>query len=158
MPLGERSGVTIPVDRPMTPGSKFGPMPVWSAIEMTFVELWFEAVPRTIVMAPVEFVLGPIRRAIMIAFVEFVIEPGTRAMKITPGVAARIVLTDTVTVNIPMSGWIKFFKTAASIRTASAALFALGPGITVQGHDNANQYNADDDDLFLHGLPPCFQD
>jgi hypothetical protein len=141
MPLEERSGATMPVDRSMTPASKFGPMPVRSAIEMTFVELWFEA----------------IRRAVMIAPVELVIEPGTRAMKITPGVAAWIVLADTMTVNIPMSGWIKFFKTAASIRTACAALFALGPGITVQGHNDANQYNADDD-LFLHGLPPCFQD
>ena len=80
-------------------------------------------------MAPLEFVLGPVPRAIVLTLVEIWFEPGSRAIKMTPGLIARIAVTDAVTVKILISGSLKFLKPAASIRTAVAALFALGPGI-----------------------------
>ena len=80
-------------------------------------------------MAPLEFVLGPVCRAIMTSLGEFILEPGARAIKITPGVMAPIAVTDAVTVKILISGSLKFLNTAASIRTAVAGSFALGPGI-----------------------------
>jgi hypothetical protein len=103
--------MTMPVNRPMTPAPKFGPIPVW----------------RTIVMTLVEFAIEPMRRAIVIALLEFVIEPGARAIKMTPGLIAPIAVTDAVPVKILISGSIKFLKASASIRTAVAASFALGP-------------------------------
>jgi len=81
-------------------------------------------------MAPLEFVLGPVSRARMTSLREFVLEPGARSIKITPGVTAPIAVTDAVTVKILISGSLKFLKPAASIRTAIAASFALGPGIS----------------------------
>jgi hypothetical protein len=60
---------------------------------------------------------------------EFILEPGARAIKITPGVMAPIAVTDAVPVKILISGSLKFLKPAASIRTAVAASFALGPRI-----------------------------
>ena len=43
-----------PVDRSMTPGPKFGPMPERRTIVMTPVEFWFEAVRRALVTTLVE--------------------------------------------------------------------------------------------------------
>ena len=106
----ERSGVTMPVDRPMSPVAVFGPEPLGHAPGIS----------------PVEFVFGPVRRTIMTSLVQFVLEPGARAIKITPGVIAPIA----VPVKILICGSIKFLNAAASIRTAVAASFALGPGIT----------------------------
>jgi len=88
----------MPVDRPMTPAPKFGPMPVGRKIVMTLVKFWFEAVRR--------------------------------AIKMLPGTIARAAVTDAVPVKIVISGPISFLKMVASIRTAVAASFALGPGIT----------------------------
>jgi len=88
----------MPVDRPMTPAPKFGPIPVGRTIGMTLLEFWFEA--------------------------------GPRAIKMLPGTIARAAVTDAVPVKIVISGPISFLKMVASIRTAVAASFALGPGIT----------------------------
>ena len=48
----------------------------------------------------------------------------------TPEMIARAAVTDAVTVKIVISEAISFLKMVASIRTAVAASFALGPGIT----------------------------
>ena len=101
----------MPVDRSMSPVAVFGPEPVGHAPGMPAME----------------FVFGPVRRTIMTSLVEFVLEPGARAIKITPGVMAPIAVTDAVAVKILISGSIKFLNAAASIRTAVAASFALGP-------------------------------
>jgi hypothetical protein len=45
----------------------------------------------------------------------------------TPGLIARIAVTDAVPVKILISGSIKFLRPAASIGTAVAASFAFGP-------------------------------
>jgi hypothetical protein len=80
-------------------------------------------------MPPLEFVLGPVCRAIMTSLREFVLEPGARAIKITPGLMAPIAVTDPAPVKILISGSLKFLNAAASIGTAVAASFALGPRI-----------------------------
>jgi hypothetical protein len=76
----------------------------------------------------------------------------------TPGTIAGAAITDTVPVKISISEPIPTLKLVSSIPTAVAASFALGPGITGKGHNKSNQYNADNNDLFLHDLPPCSQD
>jgi hypothetical protein len=125
-PPVEAAGVTMPVDRPMTPAPKFRPMPVRRTIVMPSVEFWFE--------------------------------PGSRAIKMLPEMIAGTAVTDSLPVKIAVSGPIPWLKLVASIWAAIAASFAQGPGITGQGHHKSNQYNADDDDLFFHGLSPCFRD
>jgi hypothetical protein len=100
----------------------------------------------------------PVRRAIVMALVEFWFKPGSRAIKMLPGMIAGAAVTDTVPIKIVTSGPIRFLKLVASIRTAVADSFALGPGISGQGHHKSNQYNADNNDPFFHGLPPCFRD
>jgi hypothetical protein len=105
--------------------------------------------------SPVEL---PVRRAIVMALVEFWFKPGSRAIKMLPGMIAGAAVTDTVPIKIVTSGPIRFLKLVASIRTAVADSFALGPGISGQGHHKSNQYNADNNDPFFHGLPPCFRD
>ena len=111
LPHEERFGATMPVYRSMTPLAVFGP----------------EAVGHGSKMPPVEFGFGPVRRARMTSFGEFVLEPGARAIKITPGLIARIAVTDAVPVKILIPGSIKFLRPAASIGTAVAASFAFGP-------------------------------
>ena len=51
----ETSGVIVPVDRPVSPGPKFGPVPVRRTIMMTPVKFWFVAVRRAMAIAFVKF-------------------------------------------------------------------------------------------------------
>ena len=104
----------MPVDRSMTPMAVTRPEPVGHGS----------------MMLPVEFGFWQVRRAIVTSLEGFVLEPGTRAIKMTPGLIARIAVTDAVPVHILISGSIKFLRPAASIGTAVAASFAFGPGST----------------------------
>jgi hypothetical protein len=130
------------------------------------VEFWFEAVRRAIVVAPLEFVRGPVRGAAVASLWVWVLEPGARALKMTPAVMARITFADAVSdsssvmapVKFTISGFDNFLNRAASTRTVVAVSLTLRPGIAGQGHNKTHQYDTDDNDLFLHGLPPCFQD
>lgn len=133
--------------------------PVEASGAMVPVEASGAIVPVDRPMTPgPQFGSIPVRRAIMMPPVKFRFEPGPRAIKMTPGMIAGAAVTDAVPINMSISGPIPFLELSASIPTTVAASFALGPGITRKGHNKSNQYNADDNDLFLHDLPPCSQD